>query len=322
MEKISVIIPVYNVEQYLRRCLESIICQTYRNLEIILINDGSTDESLSICEEFVNQDSRIRLINQENRGLAAVRNRGIQEATGELLSFIDSDDYVDENFIENLYECLIKNGADICVSNVQYENTKTTYYLIKDTYSDKRVLNRFEIMKEYLNPTGGIGNYIVNKLYKRQLFYGIKFPENELFEDAATMFKILNNVNRAVIEKDTNYHYCLRDGSITEKYSPENNNVDLLKVNKSKAYFICENFPQLSSQVFYQYLTAFLWYTNKSALMKINNDIILKEYLKDLEKLKKQYSVRVKMKYECIFFIMRINLKFYIKLYRLVKSKK
>ena len=100
MEQISVIVPVYNVESYLRKCLSSIACQTYSNLEIICINDGSSDNSLAICLEYQQKDPRFRVINQENKGLAAVRNRGIREAKSEYLAFIDSDDYVDPDFIE------------------------------------------------------------------------------------------------------------------------------------------------------------------------------------------------------------------------------
>ena len=256
MEQISVIIPVYNVEQYLERCLDSVIAQTYKQLEIICINDGSKDNSLAICQAYQKRDERIRIIDQENKGLAAVRNVGIREAKSDYIYFIDSDDFIDVDYIEKLYVALKTNEADICVSNVRYDNTKTEHCLIKDLTTNKTVLNRVETMQEYLNPTGGLGNYLVNKLYRKEMFEGIVFPESKLFEDASTMFKILNNVKKTVIEQDTYYHYWIREDSITGSYGPETNNFDLLEANKVKVRFVCENYRELADLVFYQYFTA------------------------------------------------------------------
>lgn len=320
MECISVIIPVYNVEPYLRKCLDSIAAQTYANLEIICINDGSKDASLSICREYEAKDSRFRVIDQENKGLAAVRNRGIREAACEYLAFIDSDDYIDTDFIEKLYQGLISHDADICVSNVQYENTKTSYCLIKDLSTNKCILNRVETMQEYLNPSGGLGNYIVNKLYRKRVFDGVVFPESKLFEDAYTMFAILNNVNKAVIEQETYYHYWIREDSITGAYSPSTNNFDLLGANKVKAHFVCEHYPELSSLVFYQYFTAFTWFTNKSALLKIDNDDRLREYLLDLIALRKQYNISMGKKHLAAFAVMRVSLPLYKMMYRTIRK--
>lgn len=321
MERISVIIPVYNVENYLRKCLSSIAAQTHTNLEIICINDGSTDGSLAICQEFAAQDSRFRIIDQANRGLAAVRNRGIQEARCDYLAFIDSDDYVDADFIEKLYHGLKEHDADICVSNVQYENMTRQFCLINDLSTNKSILNRVETMQEFLNPTGGLGNYIVNKLYKRAVFDGIVFPESRLFEDAFTMYRILNNVNKAVIEQNTYYHYWIRDDSITGQYSPESNNFDLLNANKAKAHFVCENYPELASLVFQQYFTAFSWFVNKSALLKIDNNMQLREYLSDLVMLKNRYGIALNIKQKLAFTVMRISLPAYRMAYSALRGR-
>ena len=321
MEPISIVIPVYNVERYLHKCLNSILAQTYSNLEIICINDGSKDSSLQICQAFAEQDKRIRVIDQENRGLAAVRNRGIQEANHKYIAFIDSDDYVDSDFIEKLYNGLTEQDADICVSNVQYENMDREWCLINDLYSNKQVLNRVETMREFLNPTGGLGNYIVNKLYKKELFDGIEFPETRLFEDAFTMYKILNNVEKAVIVRDTYYHYWIRNDSITGQYSPESNNFDLLNANKDKAHFVCEHYAELADLVYAIYFTAFTWFVNKSARLKIANNQELETYLQDLIELKKKYNVRLGLKQNLTFQVMRINLKLYRYVYSLLRGR-
>ena len=321
MERISVIIPVYNVETYLRKCLSSIAAQTHSNLEIICINDGSTDGSLAICREFAEQDSRFRVIDQANRGLAAVRNRGIQEAQCDYLAFIDSDDYVDADFIEKLYDGLTRHDADICVSNVRYENMARESCLINDLSTNKSILNRVETMQEFLNPTGGLGNFVVNKLYKKAVFDGIVFPESKLFEDAFTMYRILNNVNKAVIEQDTYYHYWIRDDSITGQYSPESNNFDLLNANKAKAHFVCEHYPELASLVFKQYFTAFSWFVNKSALLKIDNNQELRGYLADLAMLKKMYGIELGVKQKLAFTVMRISLNAYRTAYSALRGR-
>lgn len=321
MEQISVVIPVYNVEEYLERCLESVVSQTYKALEIICINDGSTDNSLEICQEFQKRDNRIRIVDQENKGLAAVRNIGIREATSDYLYFIDSDDYIDTDFVEKLYVALKTNEADIAVSNVRYENTKTAHCLIKDLVTNKTVLNRIETMQEYLNPTGGLGNYLVNKLYRKEMFDGISFPESKLFEDASTMFRILNNVNKTVIEQDVYYHYWIREDSITGSYGPETNNFDLLDANKVKTHFVCENYNELSSLVFYQYFSAFSWYLNRSALLKIDNNIQLRGYLKDLSALKNKYNIKMTLKHKVTYAVMCFNLNLYRMIYRLLKKE-
>ena len=131
MIKISVIIPVYNVEQYLRECLESVINQTLSELEIICINDGSTDSSLDILREYEQKDNRIIVINKDNEGQAAARNIGISMAKGEYIGFLDSDDYIDSNFYEKLYNAAKKYKADIACTNLYRFSDSKRYYLIK-----------------------------------------------------------------------------------------------------------------------------------------------------------------------------------------------
>ena len=135
-EVVSIIIPIYNVEAYLRQCLETVIHQTYPNLEIILVNDGSPDQSEEICKEFFRKDARIRYVRQENGGLSAARNTGIELATGDYITFIDPDDWVTEDYVEVLYRQLKKYDADVSVANYNLYDDSSSKYLIKVTDDD------------------------------------------------------------------------------------------------------------------------------------------------------------------------------------------
>ena len=135
-EVVSIVIPIYNVEAYLKQCLETIVNQTYPNLEIILVNDGSPDNSEEICKEFFKRDSRIRYVRQVNGGLSAARNTGIDLATGDYITFVDPDDWVTEDYVETLYTQLKKYEADVSIANYNLFNESTSKFLIKVTEND------------------------------------------------------------------------------------------------------------------------------------------------------------------------------------------
>lgn len=321
MDKISIIIPIYNVDKFLERCLDSIVQQSYSNLEIICINDGSTDNSLKICNLFKEKDNRIQVISQKNKGLASVRNLGIKLATSNLICFIDSDDYIEFDFIEKLYFCLKEYEADMVVSNVRYisANTKNKY-LLTEEYKDKYLLTREEAMKDYLKLNGGLGNYIVNKLYRIDIFKNVTFPEGKLFEDAFSMFKLIHNANKIAIEKDAIYNYCLRDESITGSYQPSINNYDLLDANEEKTLFICKEYPNLKDYAFHQYFIAFMWFLHNS---NSNSEelIFLKKYLKKIKSIKKKYHIKfLDKKNRGAYFLIVLNLRSYLFLYKTIRN--
>lgn len=166
-EKISVIVPVYNVEQYLERCVDSIINQTYTNLEIILVNDGSTDNSGKLCDELAKKDERIRVIHKENGGLSDARNRGIEEAESDLVGFIDSDDYIDNDMYEILLKNLNNTDADLsmCALYDVYNNTPEAQVTNKETWklSSEQAI-KMVMEAKILSVTA------VNKLYRKSLF--------------------------------------------------------------------------------------------------------------------------------------------------------
>ena len=211
MEKplISMVVPIYNVEEYLKECLDSILGQTYRNLEIILINDGSTDGSFSICEEYAERDDRIRLISKKNGGLASARNRGIKEAKGDYIGFVDSDDRIHGKFVEALIHAILLNGCEIATSD--YTNNLKKLKFAKNC---NVILERNDAISGLLDD-GGYKCFACNKLFKRTCFSGISFPEGELFEDIIPMYKLFNKAGRIAYIKCPLYYYRTRKGSIS-----------------------------------------------------------------------------------------------------------
>ena len=233
MPEISVIVPVYNVERYLTRCIDSILAQTYQNFELILVDDGSTDGSGTLCDSYMKKDSRIKVIHKKNGGLSDARNSGIDAAEGEFLSFIDSDDWVRPDFLNILHGNAVQYGADVSVVNLHKE------------YDDGRIekLNRVseELLsrEEALQNLYRIGIYInvaCNKLYKSALFSDIRYPVGKLHEDGFTTYKLLYKANRVYYSDADLYCYYQRSGSIMNQPFTERR-LDEYEVYKERAEF-------------------------------------------------------------------------------------
>lgn len=210
---ISVIVPIYNTETHLRECIDSILHQSYKNLEILLINDGSRDSSGKICDSYIEVDSRIRVVHQANKGLSGARNLGISLSKGKYLTFIDSDDVIHRDYIKTLYE--YSNRADISICYVsKFDNTKppleNNLNPISHTYSGRQ-------MSEFLfhEKLGLITVIATNKLYKRSIWSDIRFPLGKLHEDCAIMHKILNRASRIQLIQCEMYFYRQHENSIT-----------------------------------------------------------------------------------------------------------
>lgn len=209
---ISIIVPIYNVEKYVKKCIESIINQTYKNIEIILINDGSKDTSLSICKDYKNKDKRIKLINQENGGVSKARNKGLNIAKGEYIVFIDSDDYITKNYIEKLLNAAIETGADVVESNyIRIEDSGKIIEKsnIKNYYSK----NNYEINKGFLENIF-FKNMLWNKIFKKSVIKNLKFKDYKTSEDFEFLVNVYLNTNIKVNIEDYLYYYVNRNGSI------------------------------------------------------------------------------------------------------------
>jgi len=211
--KISVIIAAYNVEKYIEKCLESIISQTYKDLEIIVVNDGSTDNTLNLIKNFSKNDKRIVVIDKPNGGLSSARNAGLEIVTGDYIGFVDGDDYIKEEMYEKLYEISNENQCDIAVCG----------YIRK--YSNREVLsNTKEIIHystqgalEELISSKKLHDYAWNKLYKTELFEDVRYPIGKMYEDVFTTYKLFFKANRVVYLDEPLYYYIQRDGSILRK---------------------------------------------------------------------------------------------------------
>ncbi|MCT4542600.1 MAG: glycosyltransferase [Vallitalea sp.] len=220
MIDISIVIPVYNVEKYLHRCICSVLKQTFANYEIILVDDGSTDNSGSICDEYKRKDSRIKVIHKKNRGLSAARNTGIENAKSEFITFIDSDDFIHPKMLEILHCNIISYKADVSIINYQkvYENEKIT--MIDLSENSITLYNNIDGTKRIVEKSER--NMIVawGKLYRLNLFSDIKYPIDKLHEDEFVTYKLLYKSSKTVVSDAKLYFYFQRDNSITgNKYS-------------------------------------------------------------------------------------------------------
>ncbi|MCR5224699.1 MAG: glycosyltransferase [Alphaproteobacteria bacterium] len=214
--KVSVIVPIYNVEKYLARCLDSIIAQTLKDIEIICVNDGSTDKSLAILKEYAKKDNRITIICQENKGLSGARNTGMAVATGKYLGFVDSDDWVNAEFYERLYNAAEKHEADIACAGVE-RNYKSGRKRIKLFFVNEQVAHS---AKEKYDLTKMPGKcYAWNKIYKRDIIQSrcLKFKEGAYFEDLGFVMHALYYSRNLVTVPGAKYHYWVNTESITRQ---------------------------------------------------------------------------------------------------------
>lgn len=211
---ISIIVPVYNVEDYLKACLDSIINQTYKNLEIILIDDGSTDNSGKICDEYAGKDNRIKVIHKPNGGLSDARNAGLEIAKGEYIGFVDSDDYITEDMYEFLYNLVVDNNLDVamCASCDVYENgTVKEPKTFETVFFDKK---EKIIENLFLNKAGGAAVSVCNKLFKKKVIENCKFTVDKTYEDVFYILKWIENTQKFARSSVVKYYYFQRNQSI------------------------------------------------------------------------------------------------------------
>ena len=213
-ELISVVVPVYNVERYLGKCLESIVRQTYANIEIVLVDDGSTDSGGQICDLYANKDSRVKVIHKKNGGLSDARNKGIEESKGKYLIFVDSDDVIDETLVEYLYNLVKTEGAEIGVCDFLHCYEGSDIRFTEET--SRRTFSGESAIAEMLYQTSFLVAACA-KIFRRELFDTILFPLGMLYEDSAIMYKIFDRADTVVYGNAKLYGYMHRDNSITTK---------------------------------------------------------------------------------------------------------
>lgn len=239
---ISVIVPVYNVEKTIRKCLDSILSQTYKNLEIILVNDGSTDNSGDICKEYYKKDSRIVMINKQNGGLSSARNAALDVMNGSYVAFVDSDDWIENNFIEKLYEDICEFDCDIAIGytfNVSMDGKMWRPYPAESAMFKKT---------EALECNLGIGypcdDVVWNKLYKIELFDTIRFPLGRIHEDTFVMAKLISKANKIYFDDSVSYFYLQRDNSIIHQTSFGKADIDKVDAYNEVFNYISKEYPE------------------------------------------------------------------------------
>lgn len=243
---VTVIVPVYNVEADLNRCVESLVGQTLKNIQIVLVDDGSTDASGKLCDTWASRDSRILVVHKQNGGLSSARNAGIEVAVGDHLGFVDSDDYVEPHMYETLLSGIIDEGATIATCG-RYVHTGN---FVKEEYATAEGVFRLtaaEAMKEVL-----LGNKIdvsaCDKLYSRELFDDIRYPEGRISEDAAIILQLLGRCDNVVQVGKCLYHYVFRAGSIS-KSTYNHKKYDVMRNCREMTAWVAKNKPELSMYI-------------------------------------------------------------------------
>lgn len=253
---ISIIVPVYNVEQYLSRCVDSLVNQTYHNIEIILVDDGSPDRSGEICDEYAKKDKRVKVIHQSNGGLSDARNTALDIAKGDYLMFVDSDDWIEKKTCEILNRLASDNKADTVIFglNFVFDSGK----VIRSKRGMAGLTDKNMCMKYLIHNVarGGIFNYACNKMFSSHLFEGLRFPVGRLAEDQDVIYKLIHRSQRIYVTEQPLYNYYQRDGSITAaQYYPRLIR-DRHELWLKRLDFIREYYPDLENYQIAQILGA------------------------------------------------------------------
>lgn len=256
---ISIIIPIYNAEKYLEYCLESIKKQNYLDYEVLMIDDGSTDNSKNICKKYQLNDKKFRLIEKENGGSASARNLGLLNAQGDYIAFVDADDYIEYNYLSKLYHLIKKYNADIAQCSFkkvfQYEscNKNESGYKI-NIYSNKEVLEKFCEKQEYLSIA-----VLWNKLYKKELFQDLEFPVNKGIDDEYLICNIIDKAKNIVITNEILYYYYMSENS-QMRSKPSLKQLDCIEaIEKQLDFFLCQGYEDLYNKLLYRYYRCIIW---------------------------------------------------------------
>lgn len=258
--KVSVIIPVCNAEQFLGKCIDSIISQTYKNIELILVDDGSSDLSGGICDEYAEKDSRITVIHQKNAGVSAARNAGMAEAAGDLFFFADSDDYIPVDSIEGLHRTMEEYDADISIGveeYFRYKDGREVHWKRPFRSPAKSIcLDTKTALKELLLQRT-ISGSAWGKLYRRHVFSNVTFPEGHVHESKATVYKTFMKARRIALACETTYFYQIREDGLTRGTDCKNKSEDMILAIEKQCSEITEHYPELKREADLRRLDAY-----------------------------------------------------------------
>lgn len=275
MDLITVIVPIYKAEKYLNRCINSIVCQTYQNLEIILINDGSPDKCPEICNKWAQKDRRIKVIHQDNKGISAARNVGLANATGQFILMVDSDDYLYVGMVEAMYGALISGEADLAICDFQ-KGIDNFYNFLYCCESPVEIINgETALYRMYLDDHNAL-QYVApwGKLYRKELFDNIQYPEGKIFEDIYVTHQILFRCNKIVVIPQILTYYYQNSESIMNKEFHVGK-LDYLPALKQRMLFFQKHQLKNLEEIAYdEYLHALIWeYSRVHDLLKDKNQM-------------------------------------------------
>lgn len=320
---ISIIVPVYNVEKYLSKCLESIINQTYKNLEIILVDDGSTDKSGIICDKYIEKDNRIRIIHKNNGGLSDARNKGLDMAKGEYVGFVDSDDFIAEDMYECLYNFAQKNNLDVamCSSCDVYENKVIYPRKFRNIILDEKeaIINNI-----FLNPFGGTSVSVCNKLFTIDVVRDIRFEKDKTTEDGFFVLQWIGKVKRFGRIDKVKYFYRQRDKSIIHQRRYNNKILDVIDAYQRNLEIISLKYPKSIKSAEFR-----LWWAYKSAIERIiycEDAFKYKTIIKFLQLVIRKNLIKIfknsniKFKVKMSYLLLSFNFKIYFFVKNLMKG--
>ena len=249
---ISVLVPVYKTKEYLRRCVESICNQTYGNLEIILVDDGSPDDSGVLCDRLALEDARIRVVHKANGGLASARNAGIDAMTGEFAAFVDSDDHIAPEMIRSLYELCVTHQADIACCGIERVNDRGHVNYFNEKTGDFLLLDREEAMAELL-ANYRVTNSVCDKLFCKRIFDGLRLTEGYIYEDFDVMYRCIHRADRVVYTGAPYYQYYMSQGSILRS-TFNAKQFDLVRAARKRLAFFEQEYPRMLDTVRVKFL--------------------------------------------------------------------
>lgn len=321
MNKVSIIVPVYQVEDYIERCIKSLISQTYKNIEIILVDDGSTDKSGEICDKFAKQDNRIIVIHKSNEGVSSTRNKGIDISTGNYITFVDADDYIDKEYVKILIDMCLKEQVDISIIGT------------KD-WVNKRIINQSRKLNKKISKKEGIKELIDNiyfacviwgKIYKRELFDDIRFNNKTIIaEDMEIIYRLIDKAENGIYVNTEQllYNYEVRENSALHKKITKDH-VKEIVILEDFMKFINDNYPELYNNVIGRYICknaelileiTYRENNNKEVISILKGNIL--KYKKNINKLNLERKIRV-----YIALYSRHSIKFLRKIKRFFKNR-
>ena len=303
---ISVIVPVYNVESYISKTIESILAQTYKNIEIILVDDGAKDNSGKICDEYAQKDNRIKVIHKENGGVSSARNCGIREMKGEYICFVDGDDWIAPNFIERLFKVINDNGADM--SACSFFNTSSYDVTVMDLEADTEIITDRKFNCVFTEDS--YAGYSCNKMFRSKIILenNILFDENiHSEEDMLFTIQYLEKCGKVAYIKERLYYYYNRPGSATTTVRLSSRSVSVLKAREKVIDIVKEVAPDCEDIVISSYLSHLI---KVKYLLKDNNDFD--------EKFNKEINEKIDKYKKKILFLKNVSIKSRIKLFLMV----